>query len=330
MPPKQTGVQSRGPFLKRKREPRASRGAVLPPWARGSQRLGLVWGQRQARGMEMLRRPSCPLCISMACQVYKSRKIGRILAVDRLCVGVRPGECFGLLGVNGAGKTTTFKMLTGDESATGGEAFVNGHRWGREGLRLGPCMAGGKGAFLWVAGVSGGAALLCWRSRAGRTVGSALAGSGHPARTRLLLPPALTLPFRVRQASYPSAPWEVWSRAPLRSPLPSILKELLQVQQSLGYCPQFDALFDELTAQEHLELYTRLRGIPWKDEERVSRSGAPSPTFQELGSAHRSFDRGSFGTRGCANKPRGSCKLWPPSLLMLGVALSFSKAHWSR
>ncbi|XP_056394152.1 ATP-binding cassette sub-family A member 2 isoform X4 [Hyla sarda] len=109
-------------------------------------------------------------------KVYKSRKMGRILAVDRLCVGVQPGECFGLLGVNGAGKTTTFKMLTGDESTTGGEAFINGH---------------------------------------------------------------------------------------------SILKELLQVQQSIGYCPQFDALFDELTAQEHLELYTRLRGIPWKDEERV-------------------------------------------------------------
>ncbi|XP_073077021.1 ATP-binding cassette sub-family A member 2 isoform X2 [Manis javanica] len=109
-------------------------------------------------------------------KVYKSRKIGRILAVDRLCLGVRPGECFGLLGVNGAGKTSTFKMLTGDESTTGGEAFINGH---------------------------------------------------------------------------------------------SILKELLQVQQSLGYCPQFDALFDELTAREHLQLYTRLRGIPWKDEARV-------------------------------------------------------------
>lgn len=67
---------------------------------------------------------------SPAPQVYKSRKIGRILAVDRLCVGVRPGECFGLLGVNGAGKTTTFKMLTGDESTTGGEAFINGHRLG--------------------------------------------------------------------------------------------------------------------------------------------------------------------------------------------------------
>lgn len=61
-------------------------------------------------------------------QVYKSRKMGRILAVDRLCLGVRPGECFGLLGVNGAGKTTTFKMLTGDECTTGGEAFINEHR----------------------------------------------------------------------------------------------------------------------------------------------------------------------------------------------------------
>lgn len=33
---------------------------------------------------------------------------------------------FGLLGVNGAGKTTTFKMLTGDISASGGEAFIYG------------------------------------------------------------------------------------------------------------------------------------------------------------------------------------------------------------
>uniref|UniRef100_A0A672R3J8 ATP binding cassette subfamily A member 2 n=1 Tax=Sinocyclocheilus grahami TaxID=75366 RepID=A0A672R3J8_SINGR len=65
-------------------------------------------------------------CVSS--QVYKSRKMGRILAVDRLCLGVRPGECFGLLGVNGAGKTTTFKMLTGDESTTVGEAFIQGHR----------------------------------------------------------------------------------------------------------------------------------------------------------------------------------------------------------
>ncbi|XP_028919413.1 retinal-specific phospholipid-transporting ATPase ABCA4 [Ornithorhynchus anatinus] len=47
-------------------------------------------------------------------------------AVDRLCLGVRPGECFGLLGVNGAGKTTTFKMITGDAAVTSGDALVAG------------------------------------------------------------------------------------------------------------------------------------------------------------------------------------------------------------
>nr|XP_034311883.1 phospholipid-transporting ATPase ABCA1-like [Crassostrea gigas] len=52
-------------------------------------------------------------------------KKGRNTAVDRLCVGVPKGQCFGLLGVNGAGKTTTFKMLTGDIFVTKGNAFLN-------------------------------------------------------------------------------------------------------------------------------------------------------------------------------------------------------------
>ena len=47
--------------------------------------------------------------------------------MDHLTFGVKPGECFGLLGVNGAGKTTTFKMLTGDTEPSGGTAFVNGY-----------------------------------------------------------------------------------------------------------------------------------------------------------------------------------------------------------
>uniref|UniRef100_A0A8C6UK25 ABC transporter domain-containing protein n=1 Tax=Neogobius melanostomus TaxID=47308 RepID=A0A8C6UK25_9GOBI len=49
-------------------------------------------------------------------------------AVDRLCLGIPRGECFGLLGVNGAGKTSTFRMLTGDTAITFGEAFLNQHR----------------------------------------------------------------------------------------------------------------------------------------------------------------------------------------------------------
>ncbi|XP_064444861.1 retinal-specific phospholipid-transporting ATPase ABCA4 [Mirounga angustirostris] len=98
-------------------------------------------------------------------------------AVDRLCFGVRPGECFGLLGVNGAGKTTTFKMLTGDTTVTSGDAMVAGK---------------------------------------------------------------------------------------------SILTNISDVHQNMGYCPQFDAIDDLLTGREHLYLYARLRGVPADEIERVA------------------------------------------------------------
>ncbi|KAM6980899.1 phospholipid-transporting ATPase ABCA1b [Aplochiton taeniatus] len=102
-------------------------------------------------------------------KVYKRKQKP---AVDRLCVGIPPGECFGLLGVNGAGKTTTFKMLTGDSIVTSGEAFLAGK---------------------------------------------------------------------------------------------SILREIDEVHQNMGYCPQFDAINDLLTGREHLEFYAILRGVPEKE-----------------------------------------------------------------
>lgn len=47
-----------------------------------------------------------------------------LTAVKGVSFGVAPCECFGLLGVNGAGKTTIFRMLTGDEIPTEGEAWI--------------------------------------------------------------------------------------------------------------------------------------------------------------------------------------------------------------
>ncbi|XP_068599288.1 phospholipid-transporting ATPase ABCA1 [Brachionichthys hirsutus] len=60
-------------------------------------------------------------------ELSKVYKAGGKPAVDRLCLGIPRGECFGLLGVNGAGKTSTFRMLTGDTPVTHGEAFLNHH-----------------------------------------------------------------------------------------------------------------------------------------------------------------------------------------------------------
>lgn len=61
---------------------------------------------------------------SNLCKYYGIFKPFR--AVDHISVGVPRGECFGLLGINGAGKTTTFKMLTGDETISEGDAYVEG------------------------------------------------------------------------------------------------------------------------------------------------------------------------------------------------------------
>ncbi|XP_075998973.1 phospholipid-transporting ATPase ABCA3 [Genypterus blacodes] len=66
-----------------------------------------------------------PLILQELSKVYSCGD--NLLAVDRLSLAVGKGECFGLLGFNGAGKTTTFKMLTGDESITSGDAYIDGY-----------------------------------------------------------------------------------------------------------------------------------------------------------------------------------------------------------
>ncbi|CAO1386944.1 unnamed protein product [Diamesa serratosioi] len=105
-----------------------------------------------------------------------SKFYGNTLAVNQLCLGVEGSECFGLLGINGAGKTSVFKMLTGDENISGGNAWVEGF---------------------------------------------------------------------------------------------SIKEQLNRVHQRIGYCPQFDALLDDLTGREILKIFSLLRGIPMKEMELI-------------------------------------------------------------
>lgn len=50
----------------------------------------------------------------------------------------------------------------------------------------------------------------------------------------------------------------------------SIVSEMQKVHKCMGYCPQFDALVDELTGNEQLALYARLRGVPENEVHRVS------------------------------------------------------------
>ncbi|XP_050517572.1 phospholipid-transporting ATPase ABCA3-like isoform X2 [Diabrotica virgifera virgifera] len=45
----------------------------------------------------------------------------------------------------------------------------------------------------------------------------------------------------------------------------SIKQHLEEVQKIIGYCPQFDALLDDMTAEESIIMFAMLRGLPFKD-----------------------------------------------------------------
>eukprot|EP00644_Phytophthora_capsici_P017577 jgi/Phyca11/571405/estExt2_Genewise1.C_PHYCAscaffold_420119 len=49
----------------------------------------------------------------------------------------------------------------------------------------------------------------------------------------------------------------------------NILSQQIEVRRQIGYCPQFDALFDLLTVREHLELFGAIKGIPQASLDRV-------------------------------------------------------------
>ncbi|EAR86885.2 ABC transporter family protein (macronuclear) [Tetrahymena thermophila SB210] len=42
-----------------------------------------------------------------------------------------------------------------------------------------------------------------------------------------------------------------------------VATQIEQARRNIGYCPQFDALLENLTAYEHLELYAAIKGIPY-------------------------------------------------------------------
>jgi branched-chain amino acid transport system ATP-binding protein len=53
-------------------------------------------------------------------------RFGGLVAVNELCMDVRPKEIYGLIGPNGAGKTTVFNLLTGVYEPTAGTIYFQG------------------------------------------------------------------------------------------------------------------------------------------------------------------------------------------------------------
>ena len=59
-----------------------------------------------------------------------SKHYGRLVALDRLNLTVRPGEVYGLIGPNGAGKTTFLRLVLGLARPTGGGVRILGEHAG--------------------------------------------------------------------------------------------------------------------------------------------------------------------------------------------------------
>jgi ABC-2 type transport system ATP-binding protein len=75
-------------------------------------------------------RPSDPVMIEVAVAVdirELTRRFDDAIAVDRVNLGIAPGEIFGLIGPNGAGKSTLVKMLTTLLPPTSGTATIVGY-----------------------------------------------------------------------------------------------------------------------------------------------------------------------------------------------------------
>src|SRR5258708_22161158 len=71
-----------------------------------------------------------------------TKRYGRVLAVDALSFGVRPGSVTGFLGPNGSGKSTTMRMILGFDHPDRGSAVIGGRRYGE------PCWPPRRGAAL--------------------------------------------------------------------------------------------------------------------------------------------------------------------------------------
>lgn len=69
--------------------------------------------------------------ITDLCKSYKSKK-----ALENLCLEIRQGELFGLLGVNGAGKTTLIKILCGLSAKNSGKVLIDGHDLDKEASKI--------------------------------------------------------------------------------------------------------------------------------------------------------------------------------------------------
>jgi len=73
----------------------------------------------------------------------------------------------------------------------------------------------------------------------------------------------------------------------------SVTREPQKIRRRIGYCPQFDAHFTNLTGREHCELYASIKGVP-----KAAVKEAAETKLREVGLEEKDWDRLSAGYSG--------------------------------
>ncbi|MDQ2781120.1 MAG: ABC transporter ATP-binding protein [Actinomycetota bacterium] len=112
-----------------------------------------------------------------------TKRYGSVTAVDRVDLGVQPGDIYGFLGANGSGKTTTVRCLLGLVLATSGEIDVLGRRMPKSGADVLPrvgALVEGPAAYSHLSGLAN----LALYDASGRRPAGPLGGGRRDRRDR--------------------------------------------------------------------------------------------------------------------------------------------------
>lgn len=77
----------------------------------------------------------------------------------------------------------------------------------------------------------------------------------------------------------------------------SVLTEMTAIRRSMGVCPQHDVLWNELTAREHLEIFSKLKKIPKNRRKKIIEAKLESVRLREVGNNRVSSYSGGMKRR---------------------------------
>ena len=85
-----------------------------------------------------------------------------------------------------------------------------------------------------------------------------------------------------------------------------------KIKSLIGYCPQFDALLDLLTVEEHLELYAKIKGI------------RRSQITDQINKKIKQLDLENFRNKLSKSLSGGNKRKLSVAIALLGIYLLFS------